>query len=93
MSTLPTSLATALLEAAADGVIATDAQGTIVVASAAAASMLGWTQDELVGTDVARILTEPPAAPSSPWGTEGRRILTGRRRDQGPSTVVAAPWG
>lgn len=78
---LSASLATALLEATTDGVVATDERGTIVLASTAAASMLGWTRDELVGTDIAQILTEPLAGRPSPWELEGRHTLTGRRRD------------
>jgi PAS domain S-box-containing protein len=96
---LSTSLATALLEAAADGVLVTDEQGTIVLASASAASMLGWTRDELVGTDIARILTAAPVGKPSPWRVEGRRILTGRRRDgtelflEVTTSSVEAPQG
>lgn len=77
-SELSLSLANALLEAAASGIVVTDEEGTIVLATAAAASMLGWTRDELVGIDIARILTEPLVR--SP-AEEGRRALAGRRRD------------
>ena len=69
---LSLSLSHALLELAADGIVVTDERGTIVLASAAAASLLGWPRDELVGTDVALVLGEP---------LEGGRVLTGRRRD------------
>lgn len=78
---LPIVLASALLETATNGIVVTDERGTIVLASAAAASMLGGARDELVGIDVAQILPEPLAGPVSAWGSESHRGLAGRRRD------------
>lgn len=75
------SIASTLIETAVNGIVVIDERGTIVLASASAASMLGWPRDELVGTDVARILADPLTRSPSGWEVEGRRILTGCRRD------------
>lgn len=81
MPELSLSLSRALLESAADGIVVTDERGTIVLASAAAASLLGWPRDELVGTDVATVLAEPLDGGTSTRALEGGRVLTGRRRE------------
>ena len=45
-----------LLETAAQGIVSTDAGGTIVFANRALESMFGWAAEELIGTPIARLI-------------------------------------
>jgi PAS domain S-box-containing protein len=75
---------TAVLEAAVDAVITTDASGTIIEANHAIASMLGFSLDEVIGARVGDLIVPPELrqrheAGLQRWAETGEGNIIGRR--------------
>lgn len=66
----------AILDTAPDGIITTDAQGTIVSFNPAAERLFGYTADEAVGQSVRMLIPSPPREEH-----HGVHEVVGRRRD------------
>src|SRR5437660_1604781 len=82
----PSLVADMLLETIHGGVIVVDTHGRVRVANDVAADLLGWTQDQLFGADLRKILGVPvlPATDSDSFARSSRtrnRIAKWRRRD------------
>jgi PAS domain S-box-containing protein len=84
------------LRAAGDGICGLDRQGRITFTNPAAARLLGWQADDLLGRPFAAVtqaspatgrLPEPPAAPATTAGPE-RAVATFRRQDGAGFPVV-----
>ncbi|MBX3467063.1 MAG: PAS domain-containing protein [Planctomycetes bacterium] len=85
---------TALLAAAPDALVATDAAGTIVLAGGALRAVLGWDPVDLAGHPLAEVLPGGPPRGAGPERARARRrdggevevevTAAGRRRRAGP---------
>ena len=71
----------ALADAVADGVVALDRQLRIVSLTAGAATLLGWTPEEVEGRLAAEVLDDP--AGTGEVTAIARRVLAGAARDTG----------
>jgi PAS domain S-box-containing protein len=75
----------AIIDTASDGIITIDAQGTVLTANRAVQRLLGYEPDELVGSDVAKIIAGPDGDRHSRYLSrylaDGRATIIGRGRE------------